>query len=122
MKNQEIAKIFFNIASLLETDEKDFRPIAYKKAALALESLEEDVEEIYLDKGLAGLEEISTIGKNLALKIEEYIKAGKIQDYEKLKKKLPVDFTEMTKIEGMGARKAKVLYQKLGIKTVKELE
>ncbi|KKP93125.1 MAG: PHP domain protein [Parcubacteria group bacterium GW2011_GWA1_36_12] len=122
MKNQEIAKIFFNIASLLETGEKDFRPIAYKKAALALESLEEDVEEIYLDKGLAGLEEIPTIGKNLALKIEEYIKEGKIQNYEKLKKKLPVDFTEMTKIEGMGARKAKILYQKLGIKTVKELE
>src|SRR3989344_1308669 len=97
MKNQEIAKIFFNIASLLETDEKDFSPIAYKKAALALESLEEDVEEIYLE-------------------------TGKINNYEKLKKKLPVDFTEMTKIEGMGARKAKILYQKLGIKTVKELE
>lgn len=122
MKNQEIAKIFFNVASLLESGERDFRPIAYKKAALALESLEEDVEEIYLDKGLAGLEEIPTIGKNLALKIEEYIKTGKIKDYEKLKKKLPVDFTEMTKIEGMGARKAKILYQKLGIKTVKELE
>ena len=122
MKNQEIAKIFFNIASLLETGERDFRPIAYKKAAFALESLEEDVEEIYLDKGLAGLEEIPTIGKNLALKIEEYIKTGKIKEYEKLKKSLPVDFAEMTKIEGMGARKAKILYQKLGIKTVKELE
>ncbi len=122
MKNQEIAKIFFNIASLFENGEKDFRIIAYKRAALALDSLNDDVEEIYLDKGIAGLEEIPTIGKNLALKIEEYIKTGKIKEYEKLKKSLPVDFTEMTKIEGMGARKAKILYQKLGIKTVKELE
>ncbi|TSC95123.1 MAG: DNA polymerase (family X) [Parcubacteria group bacterium Licking1014_1] len=128
MKNQEIARIFFNIASLFEsgsslkTGKKDFRPIAYKRAALALESLEEDIEEIYLDKGTAGLEEIPTVGKNLALKIEEYIKTGKIKEYEKLKKLLPVDFTEMTKIEGMGTRKAKILYQKLGIKTVKNLE
>ena len=128
MKNQEIAKIFFNIASLLENGlparagEKDFRPIAYKRAALALESLEEDVGEIYLDKGKAGLKEIPTIGKNLALKIEEYIKTGEIKEYEKIKKSLPVDFTEMTKIEGMGVRKAKILYQKLGIKSVKELE
>jgi DNA polymerase (family 10) len=122
MKNQEIAKIFFNIASLLDTGERDFRIIAYKRAALALESLKDDIEDIYLDRGLAGLKEISTIGENLALKIEEYIKTGKIKTYEKLKKSLPVDFTEMTGIEGMGNRKAKVLYQKLGIKSVKELE
>src|SRR3989344_450153 len=121
-KNQEIAKIFFNMASLLDKGERDFRIVAYKRAALTLESLEEDVDEIYLDKGLAGLQEISTIGKGLALKIEEYIKTGKIKEYEKLKKSLPVDFTEMTRIEGMGVQKAKILYQKLGIKTVKELE
>jgi len=110
------------MASLLDKGERDFRIIAYKKAALALESLEEDVAEIYLDKGMAGLEEIPTIGKNLALKIEEYIKTGKIKEYEKLKKSLPVDFTEMTKVEGMGVQKAKTLYKKLGIKTTKELE
>ena len=116
MKNQEIAKIFFNIASLLDTgepqDKRDFRPIAYKRAALALEGLKDDVEDIYLKGGLAGLEEIPTIGKNLALKIEEYIKTGKIREYEKLRKALPVDFTEMTRVEGMGTRKAKILYQK----------
>jgi DNA polymerase (family 10) len=122
MKNQDISKIFFNIASLLDKGERDFRIVAYKRAALALDSLEEDVEEIYLDKGMSGLEEIPMIGKNLALKIEEYIKTGKIKEYEKLKKKLPIDFTEMTRVEGLGVRKAKILYQELGIKSVKELE
>ena len=68
MKNQEIAKIFFNIASLLDSGQRDFRPIAYKRAALALAALEEDVAEIYLDNGLDGLEGIPAIGKNLALK------------------------------------------------------
>jgi DNA polymerase (family 10) len=122
MKNQEIAKIFFNISSLLETKEKDFRPIAYRRAALSLESFEEDVDEIYLDKGIKGLEEIPGIGKSLALKIEEYLKTGKIETYEKLKKKLPIDLGEITRIEGMGPRKAKTLYHKLGIKSVKDLE
>jgi len=122
MKNQEIAKIFFNISSLLETKEKDFRPIAYRRAALSLESFEEDVDEIYLDKGIKGLEEIPGIGKSLALKIEEYLKTGKIETYEKLKKKLPIDLGEITRIEGMGPRKAKTLYYKLGIKSVKDLE
>jgi len=42
-----------------------------------------EFEEIYIDKGTAGLEEIPTIGKNLALKIEEYIKTGKIKEYGK---------------------------------------
>ena len=82
MKNQEVAKIFFYMASLMDTGERDFKIIAYKKAALALDSLDEDVEEIYLDKGISGLEEIPTIGKNLALKIEEYVKTGKIKDQE----------------------------------------
>jgi DNA polymerase (family 10) len=122
MKNQEISKIFFNMASLLDKGERDFRIIAYKRSALILEALEEDVEDIYLSRGIAGLEEISTIGKNLALKIEEYIKTGQIKEYEKLKKSLPVDFTEMTKVEGMGVQKVKVLYKRLGIKTVKDLE
>ncbi|MEK7540743.1 MAG: DNA polymerase/3'-5' exonuclease PolX [Patescibacteria group bacterium] len=122
MKNQEIARIFFNIASLLETEKTDFRTIAYKRAALSLESLDESVEEVYLNKGIKGLEEISGIGKGLSLKIEEYLKNGKIKEYEKLKKKLPVDIEEIIKVEGMGVKKAKVLYQKLGIKTIKDLE
>lgn len=122
MKNQEIAKIFFNFASLLETGERDFRLIAFKRAAVTLETLEQDVEDIYLKNGLAGLEEIPTIGKGLALKIEEYIKTGKIKEYEQLKKKLPIKMDELMSVEGMGARKAKNLYQKLNIKNLKDLE
>lgn len=122
MKNIEIAKIFFNIASLLEMDKADFRVIAYKRAGATLENLQEDVGQIYLEKGIEGLEEIPTIGKGLALKIEEYIKHGKIKEYEQLKKKLPINLDELLKIEGMGAKKAKTLYQKLKIKDLKSLE
>lgn len=122
MKNQEIAKIFYNMASLLDTGERDFKIVAYKRGAGALETLQDDVEQIYLEKGIDGLEEIPTIGKGLALKIEEYIKYGKIKEYEQLKKKLPINLDEITSVEGMGARKAKILYQKLKVKNLKDLE
>jgi len=122
MRNQEIAKIFYEISEYLEMDEVAFKPYAYKKAALNLENLEQDVSDIYKKEGLKGLKKIPGIGKYLALKIEEYLKTGKIKYFQKLKKKSPVDVSALTAVEGLGPKKIKTLYQKLGIKNVKQLE
>jgi len=122
MKNQEIAKIFYEISEYLEMDEIAFRPYAYQKAALNLENLERDIEKIYKEEGLKGLKKIPGVGKHIALKIEEYLKKGKIKYYEKLKKKSPINLGELTAVEGLGPRKIRTLYQKLGIKNVKDLE
>jgi len=122
MKNKEIAKIFSNIAAYLEMEEVAFKPYAYQKAAITLETLEEDVEEIYKRGGIRALEEIPGVGKSIAKKIEEYLKTGKIKYYEKFKKRLPVNLEEIMAVEGMGPRKAKILYQKLGIRNLKDLE
>ncbi len=122
MKNQEIAKIFYEISEYLEMEEVPFKPYAYQRVALALENLERDVSEIYFKEGLKGLEKISGVGKNIALKIEEYLKTGKIKEYEKLKKRSPVDLSALTAVEGLGPKRIKTLYQKLGIKNVKQLE
>ena len=54
--------------------------------------------------------------------IEEYLKTGKIQFHEEFKKGLPVDMDALTRVEGMGPKKVKVLYQKLGVKNLKDLE
>ena len=99
-----------------------FKPYAYQRAAINLETMEEDVEEIYKRGGIKALEEISGVGKNIAERIEEYLKTGKIKYYEQFKKRLPLNLGEMTSVEGMGPKKAKVLYQKLGIKDLKTLE
>jgi len=72
MKNQEIAKILFEIGDFLELNEIPFKPKAYQQAAIALDSLEEDVAEIYKREGLKGLEKIPAVGTSIALKIEEY--------------------------------------------------
>ena len=122
MANQELAKIFHEIASYLEMEEAPFKPYAYEKVSLVLESLKEDVTQIYQKGGINALEKIPGVGKNIVKKIEEYLKTGRIKYYEKLKKKLPIDLGELITVEGMGPKKARTLYQKLGIRNLKDLE
>lgn len=122
MKNKELAKIFYDIAHYLEMDEVPFKPLAYEKAALSLEVLEDDVEEVFKKDGSKGLLQIPGVGKSIAGHIEEYLKTGKVKDYEKFKKRIPLRLDELLRVEGMGARKAKILYQKLGVADLKDLE
>ncbi len=122
MKNKEIAKIFYAIVNYLEMEGVAFKPYAYQKVALALETLEEDVEEIYKRGGLKALREIPGVGETIAQRIEEYLKTGRIKYYEQFKKRLPLNLEEIISVEGMGPKKAKILYQKLGIRNLKDLE
>lgn len=122
MKNQELAKIFNDMARFLEAEGVAFKPYAYQRAALSLEGLSRDVSEIYRNGGTKALLEIPGVGKAIADHIEEYLKTGKIKHYEELKKKLPLNLDELVRVEGMGVRKAKILYQKLGVKNLKDLE
>ena len=120
--NQKLANIFYEIAYFLEMEGVPFKPYAYEKAAIILENLEKDVGDIYQEKGIEGLEAIPGIGKSIAQKIEEYLKTGKIKYYEEFKKRYPVDIEELTSVEGAGPKMVKVLYEKLGITNLKELE
>ena len=86
LKNEEIAKILFEIGDYLDLKNVPFKPKAYQEAAVSLDSLEKDVEDIYKKEGLEGLEDIQGVGESIALKIEEYLKTGKIKYYEELKK------------------------------------
>lgn len=122
MKNQEIANIFYEIADFLEMEGVQFKPYAYQKAALTLETLEKDIEEIYKEGGKEALEKIPGVGKSIAEKIEEYLKTRKIKHYQDLKKKTPVKMEELTAVEGLGPKRVKVLYQKLDIRNLKDLE
>jgi len=122
MKNQELAKIFYEIADYLTMDQIAFKPYAYQKAADALAGMEEDVENIYKRGGLKELENIPGVGKSIAEKIEEYLKTGKMQYYQSFKKRLPLNLEEIIAVEGMGPKRAKLLYQKLGIRNLRDLE
>jgi len=122
MKNQEIAKILYDMANRFSMDGVAFKPYAYKKAADVLVSEKEDIESVYQRGGLKELESMPGIGKHIALKIEEYIKTGKIKQYELLKRQIPADIEELTKVEGVGPMTARTLYEKLNVKNIKDLK
>ncbi|MBI4101440.1 MAG: DNA polymerase III, partial [Candidatus Nealsonbacteria bacterium] len=122
MRNQELAKIFYEIADFLEMEKMPFKPQAYQKAALTLESLEKDVQDIYREGGREALLKIPSIGESLADKIVEYLKTGKIKYQESLKKKMPINIQELIGVEGLGPKRVKTLYQKLEIRNLKDLE
>src|SRR3989344_3612496 len=120
--NQKIAKILYEMAEFLEMEGVAFKPRAYEKAAISIEALGKDIKEIYKEGGVKALEEIPGVGKGIAERVEEFIKIFKIGDYEKLKKKMPVNIQELTSIEGVGPKIIKNLYKYLGIKTLADLK
>lgn len=119
MKNLEVARMLYEIADILEAQDVEFKPRAYRRAARSIEELSEDIVDIWK---LGELEEISGVGKHIAAKISEYLETGKLKYYEKLKKEFPVDLEELGKVEGLGPKKAIKLYKELGIKNLDELK
>lgn len=122
MDNDSVAKILFEIGEILEMEGVPFKPRAYQKAAISIDHLEDSLLDIYKKEGIKGIEKIPGIGKSISEKIEEYIETGRIKYYEKLKKESPVDLENLLKIEGLGPKKIKVLFQELQIKNVEQLE
>lgn len=122
MKNLEIARIFYEIADILEMQGVEWKPRAYRRAAKGIEASADDVEVIYKKGGIKALEEIPGVGKGIAKKIIEFIETGRVKAYELAKQDIPAGVEEMMHVAGMGPKKAVVLYHKLGIKSVKQLE
>jgi DNA polymerase (family 10) len=120
--NQAIAEMLHGISEYLAMQDIPFKPRAYEKAALVIEGLEEEASSLYAKGGLKALQEIPGVGASIAEKIEELIKTGRVAYYEELKKKTPVDLTELSRIEGLGPRSVKKLYQTLGVKKLADLE
>ena len=119
MKNLEIARIFYEIADILEVQGVQFKPRAYRRAARSVEELTEDIAKVAERDGLRG---IPGVGEAIAGKIEEILKTGKLKYFEDLKREMPFDMEGMVAVEGLGAKKAYRLYKELGIKNVEELE
>ncbi|WP_243372105.1 DNA polymerase/3'-5' exonuclease PolX [Geotalea sp. SG265] len=119
MRNHEIARIFSEIADIHEFRGYDiFRIRAYRRAALNLEGLSQPVDNLSHKELL----EIPGIGKDFAAKIEEYLATGKIEAHEKLKEEVPLGMLELLVIPGLGPAKARLLYDKLGVKGIDDLE
>ena len=120
MKNLEVAEIFRDIAKILEIKgENVFRIRAYERAAQNIEGLSRDVEDFAREDTLM---DIPGIGKDISAKIKEFIKTDKIKMYEDLKKSIPEGLLDLLNIPSVGPKTAKLLYAKLKIKNIADLE
>jgi len=119
MRN-EITLILKEIAELLELKgENHFKTRAYSNAASLISDGNIDIER-HVREGT--LREINGIGPALQEKLTQYIETGKMDYYEKLKAEIPPEMIAISKIKGVGAKKAKALVEKHNVRSVDELE
>ncbi|MGQ9818443.1 MAG: DNA polymerase/3'-5' exonuclease PolX [Candidatus Kapaibacteriales bacterium] len=120
MVDRNLIKIFRNIAILLRIKgDNPFKADAYEKAADIIESQQLDILNLARNNQLP---EIKGIGDALAKKIYEYVQTGKLEYYEKLKTEIPLELISLTRLSNLGPKKTKLLYDKLGIKNIDDLE
>ena len=122
MENIQIAKTFEEVADLLEIQGANpFRVRAYRNAARTIGTLGTPVETILKNNGHA-LEELPGIGADLAGKICRMCRTGELPLLAQLTRKTPESLVAMLRIPGVGPKRAKLIYGKLHVKTLAELE
>ena len=122
MENLDIAKVFYEIADLLEIKgENPFRIRSYRNAALIIEGLPVNIKSI-VERNEEELEEIPGVGKSIHEKIVEILKTGKCSYHQELLKELPPTLLDLLKVSGVGPKKVKLFYDELKIKTIEGLE
>lgn len=120
MNNREIASVFEQIADMLAIRGDNYhRILAYRKGAESIRGLGRDVAAVYADGDLT---EIHGIGETLAAKIEEMLTTGTLEFYEKLAEEVPPALVELLRVEGLGPKRVKAIYDELGITTLEELK
>jgi DNA polymerase (family X) len=120
VKNFELARLFYEMATLLEVqDESRFRVRAYQRAAQTIEALGEDVAAV---AARGELTKLQGVGRDLAARIEEYLRTGRIGQLETLRGGLPPSVLDLLDIRGLGPRTAKLLFERLGVDSVDRLE
>jgi len=119
MKNLEVAELLNEIADYLEFQNEPFKIRAYRKAALVIEGLSDDIMQIWKDNKL---EELPGVGEGIAKKIDEYLKTGKLRYLDELKKSTPVNVEELGSIAGIGPKTIMKLYKHLKVKSMSDLE
>ncbi|HEV8595480.1 MAG TPA: helix-hairpin-helix domain-containing protein, partial [Thermoplasmata archaeon] len=119
MRNGEVAALLYEIADLLEMSEEDrFRPISYRRAARSIEALAEDIEDIARQRRLR---EIAGVGDAISEKIQKYLKEGKLDYLEELRKRFPPGLAEIMRIPGVGPKTARQLFFESKITNLDEL-
>lgn len=120
MLNEEVARIFENMARVLAFKGQDrFRIGAYERAAVSLRDLEEDLADI---AEAGNLMDIPGIGHDLAEMIDEYVKTRAIRRYERECHGVPPGLIELMAIPGLGPKTLALLYKRCRVKDLESLK
>ena len=120
MLNEEVARIFENMARVLAFKGQDrFRIMAYERAAVSLRDLDEDLAKI---SAAGDLKDIPGVGHDLAEMIEEYVRTRTIRRYERECRGIPEGLIELMAIPGLGPKTLALLYKKCRVKDFKSLK
>ena len=94
-----------------------FKVRAYEKAARAVAGYPADIAGL----GETGLEAIPNVGAHLARKIIEFRESGSVQELDELRAQVPAGLRTLLTVPGLGPRRARQVYDELGIASVSEL-
>jgi DNA polymerase (family 10) len=120
MNNRQVADILYEIADLLEIKgEIIYKAVAYRRAADNILNLGQDVNDVWRD---GKLREIPGIGEALAKKLDELLRTGRLGYYERLREEIPPGVLDVLSIPNVGPRTAKLLYERLGLTSVADVE
>ncbi|HLI42065.1 MAG TPA: DNA polymerase/3'-5' exonuclease PolX [Streptosporangiaceae bacterium] len=116
--NEDVAGLLREYAELTQITGGDpFRARNYQRAARSVRGWADDISRL----DAAGLRAIPGVGASIAAKIAEYRDTGSIKALDALRAKIPPGVREMTKVPGLGPKRAVQLHRELGISSVDEL-
>jgi DNA polymerase (family 10) len=120
-RNAEIAELFEEYADLVEAQDVQYKPQAYRRAADNIRDFPEDIEELAAE-GPDAVGQIPQVGDSIASKVIEYFETGEIEELEEERANLPVQMMELTRVESVGPKTVGDLYEELGVQTLDDLE
>src|SRR5712691_10198424 len=121
MQNADIARLFDEVADLLEIqDANPFRVRAYRNAARTIRDFPEPLADL-VRAGTKDLTDIAGIGDDLAEKITAIVTTGELPLQKQLARKLPAGLLDLLRIPGLGPKRVKLLYKKLKVKSAADL-
>ncbi|HYK83070.1 MAG TPA: DNA polymerase/3'-5' exonuclease PolX, partial [Gemmatimonadales bacterium] len=121
MQNPDIARVFDEVADLLEIqDANPFRVRAYRNAARAVRDYPEALADV-VRAGTKALTEIPGIGEDLAEKITAIVTTGELPLRKQLAAKLPAGLLDLLRIPGLGPKRVKLLFKKLKVRSAADL-
>ena len=119
MDKAQIAGALDEIASLLELlGENPFKVRAHRNAARAVETLAGDLAALIANKNLT---DVRGIGAHIAAKIETLFTTGALPELDQLRARVPRGVLEMLTLPGLGPKRVKIIWDKLGAATLGEL-